>query len=255
MTVFDTARAYDGNEQLLAHALRGCAGSEGARIVTKGGMARPGGAWVPDGRAKAIAADCEASLAALDGLPIDLYLIHAPDPRTPWKTSLRALARLADEGLVRRVGVANVNRRQLDEALALAPVAAVQVALTPFDDRALRGGIVERCDELGIALIAHSPLGGPASAPRASSAARGASAGCAPRPLARRRPDPGRSPSGDRALGGAGRGGGSRGRRGSAGQRAGASPQGDGEVVLVIGIPGAGKSVSLASTRRAATSG
>ena len=85
----------------------------------------------PDGRAKAIRADCEASLAALDGLPIDLYLLHAPDPRTPWRTSVRALARLADEGLVRRVGLANVNRTQLDEALELAPVAAVQVALSP----------------------------------------------------------------------------------------------------------------------------
>ena len=42
---------------------------------------------------------------------------------------MRALARLVDEGLVRRVGVANVNRRQLDEALELAPIAAVEVAL------------------------------------------------------------------------------------------------------------------------------
>ena len=124
-------------------------------------MTRVGDAWVPDGRAKALRADCEASLAALDGLPIDLYLIHAPDPRTPWRTSLRALARLLDEGLVGRVGVANVNRAQLDEALELAPVAAVQVALSVFDDRALRGGIVERCAEARITVIAHSPLGGP----------------------------------------------------------------------------------------------
>ena len=99
-------------------------------------MTRPGGAWVPDGRAKAIAADCEASLAALDGLPIDLYLLHAPDPRTPWRTSVRALARLVERRLARRVGLANVNRTQLDEALELAPIAAVQVALNPFDDRA-----------------------------------------------------------------------------------------------------------------------
>jgi aryl-alcohol dehydrogenase-like predicted oxidoreductase len=162
ITVFDTARAYGDNECLLAGALRGSS----ARIVTKGGMDRPGGAWVPDGRAKTIRADCEASLAALDGLPIDLYLIHAPDPRTPWRTSVRALARLADEGLVRRVGLANVNRGELDEALELAPVAAVQVALSPYDDRALRGGVVERCAELGIALIAHSPLGGPRRAAR-----------------------------------------------------------------------------------------
>jgi diketogulonate reductase-like aldo/keto reductase len=120
-----------------------------------------GAGWVPDGRAKAIRADCEASLAALDGLPIDLYLIHTPDPRTPWKTSVRALARLVDDGLVRRAGVANVNRRQLDEALELAPIAAVQIALSVFDDRAIRGGVLERCEEAGIALIAHSPLGGP----------------------------------------------------------------------------------------------
>jgi aryl-alcohol dehydrogenase-like predicted oxidoreductase len=154
ITVFDTARSYEGNEALLARALRG----RDARIVTKGGM---GAGWVPDGRAKAIRADCEASLAALDGLPIDLYLIHTPDPRTPWKTSVRALARLVDEGLVRGVGVANVNRRELDEALGLAPIAAVQVALSVFDDRAIRGGVLERCEEKGVAVIAHSPLGGP----------------------------------------------------------------------------------------------
>jgi aryl-alcohol dehydrogenase-like predicted oxidoreductase len=176
VTVFDTARAYGRgaaelghNERLLARALRRCGAEGSARIVTKGGMTRTGGGWIPDGRARAILSDCEASLAALDGLAIDLYLIHAPDPRTPWRTSVRALARLADEGVVRRVGLANVNRRQLDEALELAPVTAVQVALSPYDDRALRGGVVERCTETGIAVIAHSPLGGPS---RAASLAR-----------------------------------------------------------------------------------
>ncbi len=168
ITVFDTARAYGRGEdelghgeRLLAHALRACDAAETARIVTKGGMSRPGGAWVTDGRARSIRADCEASLTALDGLPIDLYLLHAPDPRTPWRTSIRALARLAADGLVARVGVCNVNRDQLDEALELAPIAAVQVALSPVDDRALRGGVLDRCTEAGIALIAHSPLGGP----------------------------------------------------------------------------------------------
>ena len=167
ITVFDTARSYGRdqdelghNERLLVRALRSCGADARARVVTKGGMARIGGAWVPDGRAKTIRSDCEASLAALDGLPIDLYIVHAPDQRTPWRTTVRALGRLVDEGLVRRVGIANVNRRQLDEALELAPVAAVQVALSPFDDRAIRGGVLERCVEEGLALIAHSPLGG-----------------------------------------------------------------------------------------------
>jgi aryl-alcohol dehydrogenase-like predicted oxidoreductase/predicted kinase len=167
VTVFDTARAYGPtpsaaghNERLLAAALRGCGAARCARVVTKGGMGRAGGAWIPDGRAKAIRADCEASLDALGGLAIDTYLLHAPDPRTPWPTSVRALAALLDEGLVARVGVCNVNRRQLDEALELAPISAVQVAVSIQDDRALRGAIVSRCAERGIPLIAHSPLGG-----------------------------------------------------------------------------------------------
>jgi aryl-alcohol dehydrogenase-like predicted oxidoreductase/predicted kinase len=165
ITVFDTAHAYGAapgdNERLVAGTLRAAQMRGPVRIVTKGGMTRAGGGWLPDGRAKAIAADCEASLAALDGLPIDLYLLHAPDPRTPWRTSVRALGRLVDEGVVRRVGLCNVNRRQLDEALELAPIAAVQTALSPVDDRALRGGVLDRCEDLGLTVIAHSPLGGP----------------------------------------------------------------------------------------------
>ena len=109
ITVFDTARAYalDGselghNERLLVRALRSSGADGRARIVTKGGMTRAGGGWIPDGRGRAILADAEASLEALDGLAIDLYLIHAPDPRTPWRTSVRALNRLVDQGLVRR---------------------------------------------------------------------------------------------------------------------------------------------------------
>jgi aryl-alcohol dehydrogenase-like predicted oxidoreductase len=235
ITVFDTARAYADNERLLADALRAC-GAASARIVTKGGMARPDGAWVPDGRAKAIRADCEASLEALGGLPIDLYLLHVPDPRTPWPTSVRALARLADEGLVRRVGLANVNRRLLDEALELAPVAAVQVALSRFDDRALRGGIVERCEELGIALIAHSPLGGPKRAGRVDAVEAltwllGLSPVVVPIPGARR-PETARAAAQVAAAAPARR----RARRGRS------APPSGAEVVLVMGIPGAGKS-------------
>jgi aryl-alcohol dehydrogenase-like predicted oxidoreductase/predicted kinase len=172
ITVFDTAHAYGRgeaelghNERLLAHGLRASGAASTARIVTKGGMSRAGGGWIPDGRARTIRAHCLASLGALDGLPIDLYLAHAPDPRTPWPTTVRALGRLVDEGLVARVGLSNVNRTQLDEALELAPIAAVQVALGPFDDRSLRGGVVERCADLGIPLLAHSPLGGPRRAP------------------------------------------------------------------------------------------
>ncbi len=61
-------------------------------------------------------------LTALDGIGIDLYLLHAPDPRVPWLTSVRALARLLEDGLVPRVGVSNVSRDQLDAAMSVVPV-------------------------------------------------------------------------------------------------------------------------------------
>ena len=267
ITVFDTARAYGlgedelgHNERLLARALRGCGADVTARIVTKGGMARPAGAWVPDGRAKAIRADCEASLEALDGLPIDLYLLHAPDPRTPWRTSVRALTRLLEDGLVSHVGLANVNRGQLDEALELAPVAAVQVALSVVDDQALRGGVVERCAETGLALIAHSPLGGPRRAPRLarravlrevaeahdSTPAEIALAwllGLGPNVIAipgARRPETARSAARAASLE---LGAGERERLAAPRAVRAASPTAHtAEVVLVMGIPGAGKS-------------
>lgn len=168
ITIFDTAHAYGvdqtaagDNERLLARALRHSGAASRARIVTKGGMTRAGGGWVPDGRAKAILTDCDASLTALDGLAIDLYLLHAPDPRTPWQTSLRALARLLDGGVARHVGLANVNRPHLEMAVDLVEVTAIQVALSALDDSAVRGGLVEFCADRGIAVIAHSPLGGP----------------------------------------------------------------------------------------------
>jgi aryl-alcohol dehydrogenase-like predicted oxidoreductase len=265
ITVFDTARAYGDNERLLAESIRRSGAQTRAHIITKGGMTRTGGAWIPDGRAKAIRADCEASLAALDGLPIDLLLVHAPDPQTPWPTSLRALAALVDAGLVRNVGVSNVNRRQLDEALELAPVAAVEIALSLIDDRGLRGGVLDRCAERGIPVIAHSPLGGPRragelahseavagiAAAHAASPAEVALAwllGLSPTLIAipgARRPETARSCARaaqltldateraqlDRAF-----------RRG--GPRPARRPRtdSDGEVVIIMGIPGAGKS-------------
>ena len=84
-----------------------------------------------------------------------------PGPADTMATSVRALARLVEAGLARRVGVSNVNRQQLDQAVEFAPITRSRSRSSVHDDRALRRGMAERCAELGIALIAHSPLGGP----------------------------------------------------------------------------------------------
>jgi aryl-alcohol dehydrogenase-like predicted oxidoreductase len=151
---FDTAHAY-GNQHLLRVALDG----REASITSKGGMARPDGKWVPDGRAATLRAHALETVEAL-GRPPDVFLIHAPDSRVAWPVTVRALSKLKAEGVVRAVGVSNVNLTQLDQSLEVVELAEVQVALSVLDDSAVRSGVVARCVERGLALVAHSPLGG-----------------------------------------------------------------------------------------------
>jgi aryl-alcohol dehydrogenase-like predicted oxidoreductase/histidinol phosphatase-like enzyme len=167
-TVLDTADAYclddrdlGHNERLIARALAGWAGDRSRiTIATKGGMRRPNGAWVSDGRAKHLREACEASRTALGVDTIDLYQLHAVDPKTPIETSVRALARLRDEGKIRDVGLCNVTVGQIRAAQAIVAIAAVQVSLSPLDDENLRNGVAEYCRDSGIRLIAYRPLGG-----------------------------------------------------------------------------------------------
>ena len=168
VTLLDTADAYchdasdiGHNERLVARALDGWAGDRTrVTVATKGGMRRPNGAWVADGRAKHLRDACEASRRALGVETIDLYQLHVVDPRTPLETSVRALARLQDEGKIRDVGLCNVTVSQIRAAQAIVTVRSVQVSLSPFDDENLRNGVGEYCRDSGIQLIAYRPLGG-----------------------------------------------------------------------------------------------
>jgi aryl-alcohol dehydrogenase-like predicted oxidoreductase len=169
---FDTARAYGldaddagHNERLVARVLEARVAT-GLRKITKCGMRRSGNDWTPDGRARAILADARASREAFGGRPADLLLLHAPDPRVPLATSARALLRALHEGLARSVGVSNVSRRQLEEVAAVVPVSAVEVALGAYDDLAVRSGVAAWCCERRIELLAYAPFGGPDRAAR-----------------------------------------------------------------------------------------
>ncbi len=154
----DDASAHH-NERLIARVLSRWSGAE-VRVFTKGGLTRPGGRWVPDGRAKHLRATCEASAEALGVACIDRYQLHAVDPRTDIATSARALAKLQRDGLVREVGLCNVTVGQIEAVRAHVPVASVQVALSPWDTLAIRSGVVAYCRRHDIELLFHSPLGG-----------------------------------------------------------------------------------------------
>jgi diketogulonate reductase-like aldo/keto reductase len=153
----DTAHAYEGNEARIARVLE----ARRARVITKVGMTRPAGAWVPDGRAKTVLEQARESHARLGRAP-DLLMLHAPDPSVPLATSVRALARARDEGLAHAIGLSNPSRRDLDELTV--PIAAIEVALGPKHDAAARAGMLAWCKERKVRVFAHSPLGGVAHA-------------------------------------------------------------------------------------------
>src|SRR5262245_49699573 len=167
-TLLDTADAYcldesdvRHNERLVARALQTWPGDRSRVIVaTKGGLTRPGGHWVPDGRATHLMTACEASRRALGVPRIPLYQLHAPDPRTPLATSVRALAALKDAGAIERIGLCNVSRGQIEMAREITSIDTVQVELSVFRDREILSGVVRYCTDHGIQLIAHRPLGG-----------------------------------------------------------------------------------------------
>lgn len=169
VTLFDTADVYcrddtelGHNERLIARALASWAGDRSrVQLATKGGLTRPDGRWVPDGRARHLLAACEASRRALGVERIDLYLLHAPDPAIKLDTSVRALASLKRAGSVAAIGLCNVGVRQIRQALEQTELAAVQVELSCLHDDGIRSGVAAFCIANGIRLLAYRPLGGP----------------------------------------------------------------------------------------------
>ncbi len=177
VTLVDTADTYcwtdedlGHNERLVARALSSWPGDRSRVVVaTKGGLTRPDGRWEPDGRARSLAAACERSCRALGVNRLDLYQLHAVDPRVPLTTSVRALAALKRRGLIANIGLCNVTVRQIDEARRITDIDAVQNALSVWDDGAVVGGVVEHCVRHGIRFLAYRPIGGAKWAPRTAS--------------------------------------------------------------------------------------
>src|SRR5215469_5938263 len=129
--LIDTALAYTRAgvesyaEQVVARALRGVSG-ERPLIATKGGHWRDGDRFPVNGRPDTLRAHCEISLRTLETDRIDLYQLHHVDARVPLLDSVGALDQLRREGKIAAIGLSNVTIAQLDEALAVAPIATVQ---------------------------------------------------------------------------------------------------------------------------------
>ena len=154
----DTADSYgpEVSERLIAETLRPY--PAGLVIATKGGLLRDGpDAWRPDGRPSHLRQALEGSLKRLGLERIDLYQFHRPDPKVPYQESVGELVRLKEEGKIRHIGVSNVDEEQLDLALALTEIVSVQNRYNVLD-RASEG-VLNRCEQLGMAFLPWYPLG------------------------------------------------------------------------------------------------
>jgi aryl-alcohol dehydrogenase-like predicted oxidoreductase len=173
VTFIDTADAYHQhadevghNEELIAEALRTWGGDASSVLVaTKGGHERPGdGSWTVDGSPEHLKAAAKESARRLGVDAIGLYQFHRPDPKVPYAESVGAVRDLLDEGVIVQAGISNANPEQIRQAQEVlgGRLVSVQNQFSP----AFRSSQpeLELCDELGIAFLPWSPLGGIAKA-------------------------------------------------------------------------------------------
>ncbi|OAP63948.1 hypothetical protein AYL99_03175 [Fonsecaea erecta] len=106
-----------------------------------------------------VKAACAASLDKLKSGWIDLYYCHRVDGKTPIEETVKAMVELKNEGKIRHLGLSEVTASTLRRAHAVHPIAALQIEYSPWALEIESNGVLAACRELGIALVAYSPLG------------------------------------------------------------------------------------------------
>ena len=161
ITFLDTAEVYghNTNEQLVGRAIAGR--REQFEIATKFGFVI--GPDVPSGRAtdgtpENVRRACEGSLKRLGVDHIDLYYQHRVDPNVPIEETVGAMAELVRAGRVRHLGLSEASAETIRRAHATHPITAVQSEYSLWT-RDPEGEVLATLRELGIGLVAYSPLG------------------------------------------------------------------------------------------------
>lgn len=166
--VIDTANTYclgdkdlHYGERLAVEALRSWSGPQDeVKIITKVGLARPKGKWLPAGSARQLRTAVEGSLQAFGVERLFLVQLHAKDSRVPYEETLAALAELQREGKVEHLGLCNVTPAEIRQAQRHFEVKSVQCELSVMDRAAATSGVVELTRQMGIPFLAYRPLGG-----------------------------------------------------------------------------------------------
>jgi aryl-alcohol dehydrogenase-like predicted oxidoreductase len=157
---WDTADMYGTgrNEELVGRGLKDH--RDEVVLATKFGVMRaPDGAVLGiNGKPDYVRQACDASLKRLGTDHIDLYYQHRVDPKTPIEETVGAMAELVRQGKVRFLGLSEAAAGTLRRAVEVHPIAALQTEYSLWT-RDLEDEILPACRELGIGLVAYSPLG------------------------------------------------------------------------------------------------
>ncbi|MEV0624689.1 aldo/keto reductase [Nonomuraea wenchangensis] len=157
ITFLDTADMYGrgANEELVGRAVKDR--RDEVVLATKFGIKRDGDTRTIENSPDYIRAACDASLRRLGVDHIDLYYMHRRNPEVPIEESVGAMAELVREGKVRHLGLSEVSAPTLRAAAAVHPIAALQSEYSLFT-RDLEAEILPAARELGVALVAYSPI-------------------------------------------------------------------------------------------------
>lgn len=158
ITLLDTADIYGASEVQVGKAIAGR--RDQVVLATKFGFQSTVGSsqQTINGRPEYVRSACEASLGRLGVDVIDLYYLHRVDPATPIEETVGAMADLVQQGKVRHLGLSEANANTIRRAHAVHPLAAVQSEYSLWT-RDVEKEVLPTLEELGIALVAYSPLG------------------------------------------------------------------------------------------------
>ncbi len=161
VTFLDTADMYGPhtNEQLVGRALAGRRNR--VFLATKFGIIRDprnAAARGVNGRPEYVKTACDGSLQRLGVDHIDLYYQHRVDRQTPIEDTVGAMAELVVAGKVRYLGLSEASPETVRRAHRVHPIAALQNEYSLWT-RDPEAAALPTCRELGIALVAYSPLG------------------------------------------------------------------------------------------------
>ncbi|KAJ7620052.1 Aldo/keto reductase [Roridomyces roridus] len=161
-TMWDTADRYLDSEDLIGKWFKRTGKRNDIFLATKFGIVgtKPGDRLI-DGSKEYARQSVEKSLKRLGVDCIDLYYLHRTDVNVPIEETVGAMAEFVKEGKVKLLGLSEVSSATLRRAHAVHPIAAVQVEYSPFtlDIEDPKIALLETCRELGVTVVAYSPLG------------------------------------------------------------------------------------------------